>query len=319
MNIKTRTSPLGIVCSVFAIGGFCLAASASGQTVIEFNDNGGDGQYTTAANWSSGGVPSLTGGNTAQINDGVAVTYTPGGDLAISSGSTLEITSGSWTQAGNINYIQLGQGGSGGNGTVLINGGTFNQGTDSATPFNITGTGNLFEITSGAANVTTSFQVGAGLAYLQTGGTVTSGEFDFNTTGITMTGGVLNTPTLTGVNSGGATAVFTLSGGTINLGQVYGGGTTRYVNFTVGSTGELVFNSTQGIGVAAVENYLSSGTIEYNGTVDAAAFSVTTSGSDTILSLVTAAVPEPSTYALLALGSVVLGLAWKRRSRPVTV
>ena len=179
-------------------------------------DGGTDYDYGTGADWSGSAVPVTSNGGVALIANGESVTYNPGGDILISNGGELEISSGSWTQINGNNWIQLGAQGSGastGNGTILVNGGTFNQGTDSAQPFNLTGTGNLFQVMSGTANFTGNFNVNAGLTYSQSGGTVnvTNGEFDFNTTTITLSGGNLNTKLITGVNAGG-TAIFNLSG-----------------------------------------------------------------------------------------------------------
>ena len=153
-----------------------------------------DNDYKTPGNWSGGVVPNTAGGDTAQINNGSAVTYNPGGDFAIGNGGTLQITNGSWTQITSGAWIQLGQGA--GNGHILVDGGTFNQGTAGNNPFNVNGTGNTFTVTSGAANFSSSVQARSGVAWSLSGGTTT------------MTVGNLE------VQSGG---VFSVSGGSLNI------------------------------------------------------------------------------------------------------
>ena len=61
----------------------------------------------------------LQAGDIAVINNGTAVSYTPGGDLVIKNGGMLQITNGSFTQVIGNNYIQLN-----GNGSILVNGST---------------------------------------------------------------------------------------------------------------------------------------------------------------------------------------------------
>jgi len=202
---------------------------------------GQNGEYTSGSNWLKGEVPKTGEGDTALIPSG-DVTYTPGGDLTMANGGRLQISGGSWTQVSDPAYIRLS-----GKGSILIDGGIFNQGTSSSVPFAVEGTDNVFSITSGTANITSSFNVPAGLTYSQTGGTVNvGGEFDFNTTTVSMSGGILNTTLITGVNvQDQGKAVFNFSGGVINLSSetgIYGGGPTQYVNFTPDSTGVINFN-----------------------------------------------------------------------------
>ncbi len=291
------------------------------NTVYNFTNLDANGSYNDANNWDMFAVPDLTTTNTADIGGsngtpGVAVTYTPGGDLVIKNGGVLEVTSGSFTQAaGSNNYLQLN-----GGGTVLVDGGTFNQGPISSNPFNVTGTGNAFTISSGAVNLDTSFSLAVGLNFSMTGGTLTvpnqnagggNLETDFNSTTATMSGGVFTTRLITGVN-GGAQSTFNIAGGMLTLTDVntpiYGGGTTHYINFTLNSTGVIDFTGT-GVTTAQVQNYIAASVIEVNNaTATAAAFNIQGTSGNITLSLAGAAVPEPSTVALTVLG--VLGLAY---------
>ena len=134
-----------VLCAVFLAVSLPAAAQVNTWTGSISND------YSTAGNWSAGSVPNLTTGITALINNGNAVTYNATTDFLISNNSTLEISNGSWTQTGGNNWIQLQ-----GNGNILIDGGTFNQGTAGNNPFNISNSGNTFTITSGAANFNAS-------------------------------------------------------------------------------------------------------------------------------------------------------------------
>jgi hypothetical protein len=323
---------LSLACAAIALGGL----PAHAQTDIFTNLDGtttpaNSGVYTDSGNWSLEAIPNTSDGQTALIDDGVAVTYTPGGDLMISNGGMLEISSGSFTQNTGNNYIQLGEQGSGpgmGDGTILVNGGTFNQGTDSAQPFNITGTGNAFTVSSGTVNITGNLHLDPGLTFLQSGGTInaTGGETDFNTASDSMTGGTLNTNLITGVN--GTNTVFTLSGGTLNLGSatsttgqtyIYSGGPTAYLNFTLNSTAVIKFLGT-GANDNQIDGFINAGVIEVNGaTVSPSAFTLTDEGSYVSLTLATN-VPEPSSsvFVLVCLGGVA-GWMFRRSGRILAV
>ena len=296
----------------------CFSVSAQAQ--IFTGDAGVDGNgnydYNNGANWVGGNVPSTATGGTAVINNGLTATWYgagDGGDFIVANGGELEVSNGGWQQVTNNNYIQLE-----GNGTILVNGGSFNQGTASSVPFNIAGTGNVFTITSGTANFTTPFAASTGLTVNFAGGTVTTaGEFDYNSNTMFMSGGVLNTTLMTGVNSGGIGS-FQLSGGTINLSSsqgIYGADDSHPLNFTTGSTGVINFAN---VNTATVEGYLTNG-IELNGVNDPGAFTVTSAfgGDGATLELTSElAVPEPSTYLMLGLGLAFL-FAVRRNRRLV--
>jgi len=325
---------LGVILSAVVL------STAPVQAQVEFTNGDGNDLYLDTLNWSSFALPATSNGQDAQIDDGAAVNYVAGPDLVISNGGELEITSGSFTETVGPAYVQLGEQGSGsstGGGTILVDGGTYNQGTDSAGPFNITGTNNLFKITAGAANFNASFALNVGLTYTQTGGIVTTGgEFDFNYLNSgTISGGTLNTTLITGQNKSTTTASFNVSGGKINLSNatgIYAPGPTQYLNFTLGSTGDVSFNGGDSLGT--VEGFITSGGIEYNNTVDSSAFTldglgalssdflitgvtdpVTSSQTDyqvTLNPVLLAAVPEPSTYLMMGLGLLVL-IGYRKR------
>ena len=227
-----------------------VQASADNYT---FSNAGGDSLYNNGANWldnttgTSGTVPDLTTTNLAQINNGSAVNYVPGGDLTIKNGGTFEVTNGSFTQTVGNAYIQLN-----GGGTILVDGGTFNQGTASSSPFNVTGVGNVFNMSAGATNFNQGFNVTPGLASTLSGGT------------LTITGG--NTQVLQSLTISGATATLgnslnIASGGTFSMtagsasvnGALVNNGTFSMSGGTLTTTNELDFNNDQ--------NTLSGGTL----------------------------------------------------------
>lgn len=161
--MKIRTFPL--VTMFAAVAGF---AASSAQAATSTFTGAIDGDYLTGGNWSPSGVPNTSGGDTALINGGT-VTYNPSGDLGIGNGGMLEIRSGSWTQINGIAWIQLGAGS--GNGHILVSGGTFNQGT--STNINLSGSGNTFTVTGGAATFTTGVTANSRVTYNIAGGATT--------------------------------------------------------------------------------------------------------------------------------------------------
>ena len=211
----------------------CFSALTLHLSAASYSFTGAvDNNYLTAGNWSGSSIPDTANGDTAVISNGSAVTYVAGPDYTISNGGTLQVTNGSWTQTGGPAWIQLGAAGSGagGNGHILVNGGTFNQGTAGNTPFNVAGTGNTFTISSGAANFTNQVTAVAGITWNIAGGTTS------------MSGGPLT------VQSGGNVQV---SAGTLNVGGslvLENGSTWTQTGGTVtlGAGAEFDFNSLSG-------------------------------------------------------------------------
>ena len=286
----------------------CLSAFIFAQAhAATVTWGGGDGEYTTGANWTGSSVPNTNGGDTAVINSG-NVTYTPGGDLAIHSGGKLQISGGSWTQSGGIAWIQMT------GGSLLVNGGTFNQGTAGNI---ITDATSSVTVTSGTANLSGNYiyQASGGALTISGTGTVNvAGEFKPIDT-FSMSGGKLTANLISFADGPGS---ITFSGGSISLNGAgansgfYGGGT-KSLNFTSSSTGSLFFSSYT-LTELTSDGFLTNGTIRYNGTIDAGQFTLTAADSGVYVSLTSAAIPEPSTYAALA-GMVILGTAVLARRR----
>ncbi len=213
----------------------CFFALTLNVSAASYSFNGAvDNDYKKAGNWSGSVIPDTANGDTAVISNGAAVTYdptsTPAGDYTISNGGTLQVTNGSWTQITGGAWIQLGAGGAGGNGHILVNGGSFSQGTAGNNPFNISGTGNTFTITSGSAAFTSQVNAVTGITWNIAGGSTS------------MSAGPLN------VQSGGNVLV---SAGTLTLGGnlvLENGSTWTQTGGTVtlGSGAEFDFNSLSG-------------------------------------------------------------------------
>ncbi len=210
------------------------------------------------------------------------------------------------------NYLQLGPSGS-----IVINGGTFNQGTISSNPFNVNGTGNSLTISSGVINLTNSFQLLPGLTFTQTGGTVnaTGGETDFNSTTNFLNGGVFNTTLITGVNGAGG-STFNISAGVLNLSDatgIYGGGATQYINFTPTSTGLISFNNPS-VTLGQVQGFVANGAIEFNNNPNSSLSDFNIQQGDGFITISpAAAIPEPNSAALMILGGTGVLIAFMRR------
>ena len=277
-------------------------STASAATVIW---GGTSGEYTTGANWIGGSVPNTNGGDTAKINAG-AVTYTPGGDLPIHAGGKLEISGGSWTQVVNNNWIQLS------GGTILVDGGVFNQGTAGNI---VTDATSSITVTSGTANLNGNYiyqASGGSLAISGTGVVNVAGEFKPIDT-FTMSGGKLTADLISFADGPGS---INFSGGQISLNGAgansgfYGGGT-KSLNFTSSSTGSLFFSSYT-LGDLTADGFMTNGTIQYNGATPSGQFTLTAADGGVYVSLTT--VPEPSTYAAI-FGAAALGYVMVRRRR----
>ncbi|MFH1500007.1 MAG: PEP-CTERM sorting domain-containing protein [Verrucomicrobiota bacterium] len=301
-----RTSLAGLLVAGFSV---TLPSVASAQTTWTWN--GADGEYTVGSNWDQGTRPDLTAtGNTAIINSG-AVTYTPGGDLAINNGGSLVINGGSWTQVDSVAWIQLG------GGSLVVAGGTFNQGTAGNIVRNAD---TSITISSGVANFSGNLiNDTATLGSLNLSGTGTIGvqnEFKPIET-FTVSGGTLTVGNLISFADGPGGIDF--AAGTINLdgsggnSGFYGGGLGKGLNFVTGSTGTLFFSSYSATELNA-DGFLTNGTIQSNGAIDAAGFNIVEADGGVYVSLIGAAIPEPSAFAMLA-GVAALGFVASRRRR----
>lgn len=268
---------------------------------------GGDGDWATSSNWSTS-QPDLTAGDTAVINNGGNVVYSVGGDFTVSNG-TLEISNGSWTQAATKgSWIQLRTGG-----TILVDGGTFNQGGANTL---INTAGGTFTVNSGTANLT-SLGSSTGFALNINGGAVNfTGEYKPINGVTTMTGGTLKATNLSWDNT---TGVFNFSGGTIDLSGAGPGpqydiysSALGYLNFTTGSSGRVDINiSTLSLAdLTLLENTLTAdfadGAIRYNDTIDTTDLTWDASNGTDLFVYSTGVAPEPSTYALLIGGLFLL-------------
>jgi hypothetical protein len=268
---------------------------------------GSDGEYTTGSNWVGSSVPNTNGGDTARITAG-NVTYTPGGDLPLHSGGTLRISGGSWTQVVGNAWIQMA------GGTILVDGGVFNQGTAGNI---ILDAASAITVTAGTANLNGNYIYQASTGALNISGTGTvniANEFKPIDT-FTMSGGSLSANLISFADGPGSInfsgGLISLNGGGGNSG-FYGGGT-QSLNFTSGSTGSLFFSSYTTAELSS-DGFLTNGTIRVNGSIDASQFTLVEANGGVYVNLTASAVPEPSTYAALA-GILTLGFVIVRRRR----
>jgi fibronectin-binding autotransporter adhesin len=316
-SLRGATRPLALAVLIAA----GLSSSAFAQTTWTWN--GVDGEYTTGGNWDQATAPNLTvSGNVAVINSG-NVTYTPGGDLAINNGGTLRINGGSWTQVVGNAWIQMG------GGNLVVAGGTFNQGTAGNI---IRNAGSSVTISSGAANfngefansgaltisggnvsIQNNFVANTGTVNISGGAITVGGELKFQGADMLISGGTISAAL---ISFDATAASFDISGGTINLSGnftdgIFANSPDAYLNFTLGSTGELHLASVSTTGAAN----LLGGRIRLDDTIDSAAFEIVSDGAaGSIISLVGSNIPEPSSFAALA-GLGVLGFVASRRRR----
>ncbi|HSI09975.1 MAG: PEP-CTERM sorting domain-containing protein [Rariglobus sp.] len=290
--------------TVIAATAFLSPGILSAATVVW---DGTDGEYLTAAKWGGGSVPNTNNGDTAHITAG-AVTYTPGGDLPLHSGGTLRVSGGSWTQVVGNAWIQMA------GGTILVDGGVFNQGTAGNIVLDAT---SAITVTAGTANLNGNYIYQASSGSLNISGTGVvniANEFKPIDT-YTMSGGKLTANLISFADGPGS---INFSGGLISLNGAggnsgfYGGGV-KSLNFTAGSTGSLFFSSYTTTELSS-DGFLTNGTIRFNGTVDSGQFTLTSADGGVYVTLTAAAVPEPSTFAALA-GTVILGFTVLRRRR----
>jgi hypothetical protein len=279
---------------------FLPMSGLSAATVVW---GGGSGEYLTGSNWVGDAVPSTASGDTAVINSG-AVTYTPGGDLAIHSGGALILNGGSWTQSGGIAWIQLG------GGSLNVAGGTFNQGTSGNIVRN---SGSSITVSAGVANFSGNFINQADLGtFTVAGGTVNIANEFKPITSFTMTGGTLSANLISFADGPGA---IDFTGGTISVDGAginsgfYGGGT-KSLNFSTGSTGSLFFRN-YSLAALTVDHFLTNGTLQLNGVIAPSGFNAVEADGGVVITVV----PEPSTPLTLLGGMGTLILLRRRKSR----
>jgi hypothetical protein len=208
-------------------------------------------------------------------------------------------------------------------------------GTTTITGSVVIGNGTQFVVNGGSVSVSGAITRNATSTLTVNNGTVgIAGDFINNTATngtFTLAGGVVNIG-----NEFKPISTFTLSAGTLNVANLisfadgpgsinfsggnlglngagpnsgfYGGGT-KSLNFTLGSTGVLTFN-TYTLAELTTDGFLTNGTIRLNGAVSAGSFTVTQVGPNVTVALV--AVPEPSTYAAI-IGVACFGLIYLRR------
>ncbi len=212
--------------------------------------------------------------------------YNPASASINLNGGTFAVTSSNSGDDGRGVYVGPGQNGSAG--TINLNAGTFS--VAGAIPFGLGGNFGTFghgQITDGnnfsSLNSTALWASGNGTSKIN----ITNGIF--MQTGITLA---------TGLSSVASTFMI---------------GDTSYVNFISGGTGYL---SLEGWAQSNFDALVTAGKIKIDGaTALTSAFSFSTNGAQGIYSL--SAIPEPSTYGIVAGGLVLVGAMVRRRRAKV--
>ncbi len=282
----------------------------------------------------SGGEPtvSLASGATLIVNQSGTSSYYGG---ISGSASVVKTGTGTLTLAGPSSYtggttitngtLVYGANGAFGTGSVTLNGGelAFGPGTPTlsnplifSAPVTLSGNGTIGTLITAGSGVTLSpgnspgtLSFSAGLV-LAGGGTLTFQVQDANGSAgngydlLAVSGSLLN---ITATSGSRFTIDLTSLNGSGNAGAVSNFNSSSAYNWTfvTSSSGISGFNANDfTIDVSSFSNSLNGGT-----------FAVTDSGSLLALQFTPGAVPEPSTWVMLAMGVVTLPLALRRRRR----
>ncbi len=340
---------LGALC----VAGTFLACTTAQAGWTTWNNSSGDGKWETAANWSAGaptyssqapiiGSLATAGPVTASsgtysftyMRVGVEATH-PIGKLIVSgadltsggtntrngfgygsgNSGTLDISSGSLTFNNNTNNTSIGSAGAT-SGTVNQTGGTlrFAGGTGTSVSMGTTNGAGLFNFTAGTLETREGFTVftaGTGTSVFHVNGYDASSSIQIGGTSDDYNGAW--------EQATGATLSISVDGGTaqgstlINVGTGTNGTKDGKATFASGSFLDLDFKSGAQSGTWTILS--AAGGITDNGLafasgVDTDVWSFGITGNDL---WVTAAVPEPSAFALIMGGSALLLIGGRRR------
>jgi hypothetical protein len=291
--------------------------------------------WTDPTSWNpTWAVPPQPFADTVFVNNGNTVVYNSGTDFQVGTGTlNIDGAGSEWSQT-SAGWVKVGVG-SGNTGTLSVtNGASFNVGTagrlyigyndfggSGAVGQAVLGTGSSMALvglvltgttttfgSSGTLTLTDDFRIRDSSVFTLSGGTTvgTLVSFDLGDGG--------SSP----VNTGRldiAAGDMTLTSG-FSLGGLYGiyrAGTDAYINFTLNSTGSLLFTSQ-----AIAEQNIFAGAIRYNGIAyDASNYTdvfVVTHPSPGQTLISTVAVPEPG--VLMLLGAAGAGALIFRRRAP---
>jgi len=266
---------------------------------------GTTGTGTVTVN-SGGTFDSGTSTNVFVGNGGTGVVNVNGGSF-LTSTAVIVASGSSFTSTGSTSVVTIG-----GNlevtGTVNANGGAFS--------FNnlILNSGATFGIGGSSVSQTGNLNVDLGRTFTVSGGSFAlNGELKPTGGNVVVSGGHVTANLISFDGVPADTVPLALSGGILEISGNFNNGIWNsagsYVNFTTGSSAQLIFTS---VTASAITGSLGS-TIKYNGTTDTSQFVVTTyGGSGSMVTLLS--IPEPSTYAAL-FGVAALGCVTIRRRR----
>lgn len=278
--------------TLLAVAGMTAMASAATYTW-----NGTDGSYADAANWG-GTVP--TSSDTAQISSGTATFDGTGGDLAFAgAGAGLLIDGGTYAQnAGYWMTIDTGA-------TLTVtNGGSF-SGPNNLQFRGFGGNAGTHTINNGTVTINTLGADDNQVFNISNGSTFTAGATTLNnSSALNISGATFSATDLT-LNSYGAGGFVNLfDGGQLNISGSFTNNA-NFINFDSASTTGSVF--IDNVDVATVQAMVTAGDFGIAGaaetTLSSFSYTINGSGVDIVSS---AAVPEPSSTALLGLGGLAL-------------
>lgn len=285
--------------------------------------NGGSWIQDGGIAWMNIGQTSGTG--TLTINSGASFNTGTSQNLRVGNGGTgiVNISGGSFTTAHSVTIATGSSFNTSGstasasitgtvtvNGTLTAGGGTLSYGTLAV------GSGAAVNVSGATVNHGGALVAATGRTYTISGGSLTiAGELKPVGGNVLISGGTVTANLISFDGVPADTAPLELSGGTLQiLGSAFGGmwnSANSYVNFTEGSTAQLIFTS---VSATTVSDRLGTW-IRYNDGTDITDFIVADYGpSGSIVTIAGAAIPEPSTAAVLA-GLVTLGFVISRRRR----
>ena len=282
--------------------------------------SGSDGDWrnnTTVTVTGAGTTWTQSSGNWLKIADGSGTT----GVLNVNAGAVFDAHNAGVTFVGN-----------GGTGTLNLNGGSYigaqvqvavgsaiaisNGGSLSTNTQFLLNAGSAITANTGAQlSINGDMPIYGFLSIAGVGTVVNLHNHEFQPKGgagmsVSMSGGELDANV---VSFNGSTTSMDFSGGTINVTNNQNGiwaGPGGYLNFTPGSTG--VFHVTNELASHATADLLNNGKIKLDNAVNPGAFTVVPdlAGTGVLISL-PAAIPEPASLSLLAIGAA--GLLGRRR------
>ena len=300
-NIATLNNSGGTI-NVNATGGGNMEMAVYDPTTNTFNQNSGSVNLLNNANISYGAGGNHSGSSIFNHNGGNVTFYSNGG-----------------TTVGGTGIIRLGQDGDTGTYVYNLNGGVLTTNGVAKTAAGASGTFNFNGGTLKAGSSSATFMTGLTGAVVQAGGAVIDSNGFSITIGQALTdgggdGGLTKlgagTLTLTGANT--FTGDIFVNGGTLSINSAFINDGAD-VSMVTGSIFDLNFSGSDTIASLFI-NGAPQAIGTYGGVGSGATFELSAFTGTGLLNVTVSAIPEPSSFALLA-GCASLGLVATRRRR----